>query len=319
VPSGLSARLALGQLGACVLRAEVAGRRCSGMVRPPDFALRCHHAAGTAALTCHRRHHDRQGARAGMSACRSEQRWHAIHVVRRRGQPEAGDCMEVAVASARPRGHVPRHPPGISDSFAGAGEPWMAVRHGDLAVPADGSSRGCREGRDASRAVRRPHRILLPGGPVPGVPPHGHEPPPRPRLPATISVAADGMPISARRRALFLPLLQLVQPGIDRPPSRRLRLRHHRHPQVISRARKIINAVWDGADDVHQVRGRCRRARRRARLQRGHLARVQRVDPERDTVIVRPPTCSTTEPRSHGARWASCPGRGPTRDTGVRA
>ena len=213
---------------------------------------------------------------------------------------EAGDRMEVAVAlgtdPAVTYAATAPLPPGISEfMFAGflRGEPVDMAPCATVDLAGAGRRRDRprglrREGRDAARgAVRRPHRLLLPGGPVPGVPPHGHEPPPRPHLPGHHRrQAADGGRLPRQGHRAPLPAAAAAGPARDRrhgPAHRgRLpRLRHHQHPQGVPgpRAQDHERRVGHGADDVHQVRGRRGRARRRARLQRGHLAGVQQRRP----------------------------------------
>ena len=103
-------------------------------------------------------------------------------------------------------------------------------------------------------------------------------------------------------------------------------------PQDVPRpgAQDHERRLGHGADDVHQVRRRGRRARRRARLQRGHVARVQqrRPAPRHGLIVAARSTCSTTPARWRATvpRWASTPPRrgprkvtaasGPTSSTG---
>ena len=145
-----------------------------------------------------------------------------------------------------------------------------------------------------------------------------------PIYPATIvgRPPMEDVYIGKATERLFLPLLRLVQPEIV---DMDLPIEGVFHDCAIvsirksypGQARKIMNAVLgDGADDVHQVRGRGRRARRRARLQRGDVARVQqrRPAPRLPHRRMGPSTCSTTPARcpATAPRWASTrprPGR----------
>ena len=168
---------------------------------------------------------------------------------------EAGDRMEVAVAlgtdPAVTYAATAPLPPGISEfMFAGflRGEPVELAQCATVDLAGAGRRRDRprglrREGRDAARgAVRRPHRLLLARRPVPGVPPHGHEPSPRPHLSGHHRrQAADGGRLPRQGHRAPLPAAAAAGAARDRrhgPADRgRLpRLRHHQHPQGVSRA-----------------------------------------------------------------------------------
>ena len=129
----------------------------------------------------------------------------------------------------RPGGHVRGHgaaPAGHQRVHVRRLPPRRAGRHGPVRHrrPAGAGRRRDRprglrrEGRDAARgAVRRPHRLLLAGGPVPGVPPHGHEPPPRPHLPGHHRrQAADGGRLPGQGHRAPLPAAAAAGAARDR-------------------------------------------------------------------------------------------------------
>ena len=188
-------------------------------------------------------------------------------------------------------------PPGIDEfMFAGflRGEPVELVQCAtvDLEVPGrrrDRARRLRRAGRAAPRGpVRRPHRLLLAGRRLPGLPRHGHDHRRDPIYPATIvgRPPMEDCYLGKATERLFLPLLQArsLPEIVDMRPAARGRLpqlRHRLDPQGVPGpgAQGHERRLGHGPDDVHQVRRGRRRARRRARLQRGRLARVQQRRP----------------------------------------
>ena len=143
---------------------------------------------------------DRQGRRnAGMYRLQvfdgrtTGMHWH-VHHDGAANFREADGRLEVAVAlGTDPADHLRRH------GAAAAGHRRVHVRRlparraGRAGALRDRRPRGAgrrrdrprglrRAGRDAPRGpVRRPHRLLLARRRVPGLPPHGHDPSPRPR------------------------------------------------------------------------------------------------------------------------------------------
>ncbi len=180
---------------------------------------------------------------------------HMAHPPRRRGELPRGGRPDGRRRRSRhrPGGHLRRH------RAAAAGHQRVHVRR----LPArradragavrDRRPRGAgrrrdrprglrREGRDAARGpVRRPHRLLLARRPVPGVPPHGDEPSPRSDLSGDHRrQAADGGRLPGQGHGAPVPAAAAARPARDRrhgPADRgRLpRLRHHQHPQGVSR------------------------------------------------------------------------------------
>ena len=169
------------------------------------------------------------------------------------------------------------------------------------------------------RAVRRPHRLLLAGRRLPGLPRHRDHPARAPdlrddrRRPAAAggrlagqgdraavpAAAADDVPRDRRhepadRGRVPQPLHRLDQEGVPAP-----------------RAQDLPFAVGDGADDVRQVHRRRRRRRQRAGRARGRLARAEQHRRQARRVLrrgadrrARPRVAARS---ASAASWASTP------------
>ena len=201
-----------------------------------------------------------------------------------RGYEREGRRMEVAVAigcdPATVFSAIAPLPPGLSEFlFAGflrgEGVPLTAGKTVDLLVPGRSGDRARgirRSGRVAPRgAVRRPHRLLLAGRRLSGLPRDRRDAARAPDLPDDDRrPPADGGRLHGRGRRAALPAARQEDDPRDRghAPAGRGHLPQpddRRDRQAVSGACAQDDArdLGDGADDVHEDDRRRRQGRRR--------------------------------------------------------